>query len=106
MNKKAHAAVAVVGIAAATLLLAGSALAQDYQARAWAASCASCHGTDGRSPGVVPSLAGRSGTDMLAALKEFQGGKRPAATIMHHYARGYTDAQLERIAEYFSALPR
>ncbi|RPI48900.1 MAG: class I cytochrome c, partial [Betaproteobacteria bacterium] len=33
-------------------------------------------------------------------------GKRKTATIMHQHAKGYSDAQLERIAEYFSQQPR
>jgi cytochrome c553 len=81
--------------------------AQDHAARSWAASCASCHGTNGRSAGAVPSLAGRSKGDLMVLLKEFKEGKRKAsATIMHQYAVGYSDAQLERIAQHFSQQPR
>jgi len=93
-------------IAGLALGWASPCLAQDYQARAWAASCASCHGTDGRSAGEVPSLAGRSKGDLLAVLKEFKDGKRKAATIMHQYAVGYSDDELARIADYFSRQPR
>jgi cytochrome subunit of sulfide dehydrogenase len=93
-------------LAALALLGAGGAAAQDYKARSWAASCASCHGTNGRSAGDVPSLAGRSKSDLLTILKEFKEGKRKTATVMHQYAPGYSDAQLERIAEYFSQQPR
>lgn len=93
-------------LAALTLLAAGGAAAQDYQARSWSASCASCHGTNGRSAGDVPSLAGRSKSDLLAILKEFKEGKRKTATVMHQYATGYSDAQLERMADYFSQQPR
>ena len=82
------------------------AMAQDDAARSWAASCASCHGTSGRSAGAVPSLAGRSKSDLLAMLQEFKAGKRKAATIMHQYAVAYSDAELERIADYFSRQPR
>jgi cytochrome subunit of sulfide dehydrogenase len=97
----------IIGLLTASALLgAGSAAAQDYQARSWAASCASCHGTNGRSAGDVPSIAGRSKSDLLPILKEFKEGKRKTATIMHQYATGYSDAQLERIAEYFSQQPR
>ena len=80
--------------------------AQDHTARSWAASCASCHGTNGRSAGDVPSLAGRSKGDLLTLLREFKEGKRKTATVMHQYAVGYSDAELERIAEYFSQQPR
>ena len=81
------------------------ATAQDYQARAWAASCAACHGTDGRSTGAVPPLAGRPKADLLRAMQDFKSDKR-SATIMHQHAKGYTDAELERIAEYFSKVSR
>ena len=79
--------------------------AQDFQARAWAASCAACHGTDGRSTGAVPPLAGRPKADLLRAMQDFKSGKR-SATIMHQHAKGYTDAELERIADYFSKVSR
>ena len=88
------------------MLFAQHALAQDYKARSWAASCAACHGTNGRSEGEVPPLAGKSKADLLALLKEFKEGKRKTATIMHQHAKGYTDSQLERVAEYFSQQPR
>ncbi len=79
--------------------------AQDFQARSWAASCAACHGTDGRSTGAVPPLAGRPKADLLRAMQDFKSDKR-SATIMHQHAKGYTDAELERIAEYFSKVSR
>jgi cytochrome subunit of sulfide dehydrogenase len=82
-----------------------AAAAEDLAARSWAAGCASCHGTNGRSAGDVPSIAGRSKRDLLTLLKEFKAGKRNA-TIMHQYALGYSDAELERIANYFSQQPR
>jgi cytochrome c553 len=69
-----------------------------------AAACANCHGTDGRSLGGVPSLAGQSKAVMLQSLREFRDGKRPA-TIMHQLAKGYTDAQFELLADYFSRQP-
>lgn len=93
-------------IAALAASWAGAAAAQDYAARSWAASCASCHGTNGRSAGDVPSLAGRSKDDLVTLLKEFKAGKRKTATIMHQYAVGYSDEQLERIAAYFAQQPR
>lgn len=96
----------LVAAAAAALSAVATAGAQDYEARSWAASCASCHGTDGRTPNAVPALAGRSKADLLAVLKEFKGGQRKTATIMHQYAVGYSDQQLERIADYFSRQPR
>ena len=69
-----------------------------------AAACANCHGTDGRSQGAVPSLAGQNKTAMLQALREFRDGKR-SATIMHQLAKGYSDQQLELLSDYFSRQP-
>jgi cytochrome c553 len=82
-----------------------SALAQDtHAARNLAATCFTCHGTDGRSVGgVPPSLAGQDKNYLLQQMKDFQAGKRPA-TIMHQHAKGYTDAQLELIAGYFASV--
>jgi len=73
----------------------------DRQVRVWAASCAACHNTDGRSVGGFPALAGRNADDTYRTLMEFQSGKRPA-TIMHQHTRGYTSDELRRIADWFA----
>jgi cytochrome c553 len=95
---------AVAGVAAALAAVGwgAGAGAQDYQARSWAASCAACHGTNGRSEGEIPPLAGKSKADLLDSLKEFKAGTRKTATVMHQHAKGYTDGELERLADYFS----
>lgn len=68
-----------------------------------AASCTGCHGTNGATQGnALPSLAGQPKEQLLAALKDFKSGKRPA-TIMSQLAKGYTDEQLEALASYFAA---
>ena len=95
-------------IVAATALAAGSAAPAQSQdpgyARSLAATCTACHGTDGRSVGgIPPSLAGQDRNYLLQQLKEFKAGKRPA-TVMHQHAKGYTDEQLELIANYFSGV--
>lgn len=88
---------------AATVVCAGTAQAQNPQtARGLAATCFTCHGTDGRSVGgVPPALAGQNKDYLVQQMKEFRDGKRPA-TIMHQLSRGYTDAQVEQIAAYFA----
>ena len=93
----------------AAVLLAGCAAApawaQDPRlARSLAATCTTCHGTDGRSVGgVPPSLAGRDKGEMLQTMQDFKTGKRPA-TVMHQHAKGYSDAQLELISNYFASV--
>jgi sulfide dehydrogenase cytochrome subunit len=65
-------------------------------------SCAGCHGTDGHSPGAIPSIAGKSADFIETALKEFRSGKRPS-TVMGRHASGYTDEEIRLIAEFFSS---
>jgi cytochrome subunit of sulfide dehydrogenase len=64
-------------------------------------TCTNCHGTHGRSPGAMPSLAGLSSPYFAETMKQFREGKRPA-TIMHQIAKGYTDQQTDALAEYFA----
>jgi cytochrome subunit of sulfide dehydrogenase len=96
-------------VAGTTFALMASALTAQAQqdanaARALAATCFTCHGTDGRSVGgVPPSLAGQNKAVLLQQLKEYKEGKRPG-TIMPQHAKGYTDAQLEQIAGYFASV--
>ena len=66
-----------------------------------ASNCANCHGTLGNAQGAMPSLAGQSKSYMVEQMRQFRDGKRPA-TIMHQLAKGYTDQQVEMIAEFFS----
>jgi cytochrome c553 len=90
------------GASLALLSAAAAAQGVDRQARSWAASCAACHGTDGRSTGAIPPLAGRNADELLRALLEFKSGQRPAATVMHQHSKGYTDDELKRIAQFFA----
>jgi sulfide dehydrogenase cytochrome subunit len=90
-------------LAAALAALPFPLQAQSNQsARSLAATCAQCHGTDGRSVSkeVVP-LAGLPKEHIVSQMKAFKEGKRPG-TIMHQLAKGYTDPQIELIADYFA----
>ena len=82
-----------------------SAQAQDTQARSWAASCAACHGTNGKSLGGIVSIAGTDKALLLQKLLAYKKGELPA-TVMHQHAKGYSDAELERLADFFSRQPR
>jgi cytochrome c553 len=73
----------------------------DAQTRAWAASCAACHGTNGFSLGGFISIGGVDKTQLLQKLIGYKTGQLPA-TVMHQHSKGYTDAELERLADYFS----
>ena len=66
-------------------------------------SCSACHGTDGKSPGAIPSIYGKSSSFISQALNEFREGKRPS-TVMGRHAKGYSDKEIKLIAEHFSSL--
>ena len=98
MNKPATCVVALVGFIATTAVAQGT---DANQARYLAANCANCHGTTGRSAGAMPSLAGQPKAYLIEQMRAFRDGKRPA-TIMHQIAKGYTDAQIDSVADHFS----
>ena len=93
-------------LALGLLLAATSAHAQTQspdplQVRSWAAGCASCHGTNGRSePGMI-ALAGANKDELVKKMQDYKTG-RVSATLMHQIAKGYSDAQIVAIASYFA----
>ncbi|MBK7768116.1 MAG: c-type cytochrome [Sulfuritalea sp.] len=92
------------GWALATGILAMSAMAQAAPPSPAMLShaCAGCHGTNGGSAGLtMPSLASQSKTAIVDAMKKFKSGERPS-TVMGRLAKGYTDAEFEAMAEFFS----
>ncbi len=94
---------AAIGIVLALAGQADSAFAEDLNyARNLAAACASCHGTNGKSMGQMDNLAGMPKHRIIEYMKEFKAGTRPA-TVMQQLAKGYSDAQIVAIADYFSA---
>lgn len=92
------------------LLLAAplAATAQDANSgRNLAATCAICHGTDGRpvpNAPVIP-LAGVPRDFIAAQMRAFRDGKQPA-TVMHQIAKGYSDQQIDALAAWFAAQKR
>ena len=95
---------------AASALLAGLAVAsaaagQDQAARSLAANCTGCHGPNGISSGAIPTIAGLERAYIVTAMQEFKAGTRQA-TVMHQHAKGYTDQEIEVMAQYFSQQKR
>lgn len=70
--------------------------------RLLASNCFQCHGTNGT--GGFDRLAGKSASKIYGELKEFVSGKEDPDGIMAAHAKGFSDAQLRAIAEYFSTV--
>ena len=68
-------------------------------------SCASCHGTDGKSEAITPYIAGMGKASIYQILLDYKNGKR-TETMMQKHAKGFTDEELEQIAYYFSNVQR
>ena len=70
-----------------------------------AGACSNCHGTDGRSPGGIPPLAGRPADILKAQMLAFKSeSPPPGTTIMNRLAKGYSDAEIEALAKHFSTI--
>jgi sulfide dehydrogenase cytochrome subunit len=97
----------MIRYALAAALVALPAHAQESPAaRSLAATCGACHGTDGRSvTAEVAALAGVPREHIASQMRAFRDGTRPA-TVMQQIAKGYSDQQIDLMADYFSRRPR
>ncbi|MFM9902927.1 MAG: c-type cytochrome [Polaromonas sp.] len=81
--------------------------AQLLALKSLAATCANCHGTDGRAAAgsSVTSLAGLDRAYLVKQMTDFQSGARPA-TVMHQISKGYSRDQIDALAGYFAGLAK
>ncbi len=107
---------------------AGGASAQTVPTAVLVGNCAGCHGMEGASRGpAAPSIGGLSKTYFINAMLAYKYGKDEAkieaavkglnlkaddfdvlprsATVMDRLAKGYSDADIVRMADYFAARP-
>lgn len=70
-----------------------------------AQTCMVCHGTNGASTASpMPIISGQSAVYIDNTMKGFRDGRRPS-TLMGRYAKGYTDAEIAAIAQFYSEKP-
>jgi sulfide dehydrogenase cytochrome subunit len=102
------AAVLAVALAAGTTPARAADDVATLRTAALAATCANCHGTDGKAldRSVVPALAGMPRDNFMAQMKDFRGENTRKATVMHQIAKGFSEAQIEQLAAYFAAQKR
>ena len=91
----------------------GSGLADSLSAdAALASSCAGCHAPvlDGRAygfyegEGAIKSLAGLSADEISARMLVYKHDDE-GQTVMHRIARGYTEAEIQRLAGSLAEAP-
>jgi cytochrome subunit of sulfide dehydrogenase len=67
-------------------------------------SCAACHGTNGElGDEYFMPLAGMPVQQFVRTMTDFREGQRPA-TLMGHVAKGFTDADIKAMGEFFAAI--
>lgn len=63
-------------------------------------SCFSCHGYDGQvSDAKIPSLANYPASMIVSQMKAYRDGTR-VGTVMDRHAKGYTDEEIELLAQH------
>ncbi len=96
--KKVLPLLMLVGISVSSNSLADTVSAVDL-----ANACAGCHGTDGNSIGpATPKLAGISSEYFVEAMLDFQSKEGRFSTIMSRIAKGYTEIEIDLMADHFS----
>jgi sulfide dehydrogenase cytochrome subunit len=67
-----------------------------------AASCTGCHAASAKVETNVPRIAGRNPAEIVAAMEAFRSGRK-SATVMDRIAKGFSEAEIRAIAEWFGA---
>ena len=80
-----------------------SVLADDQKGKLLALSCTSCHGTNGLSPGAMPTLFGKTMEYIEQSMNNYKVDKL-SATMMNRIAKGYTAEEIHLISKYFASL--
>ncbi|MBE0615671.1 MAG: c-type cytochrome [Burkholderiales bacterium] len=90
-------------LAVASLLASQPVTAADAGGAIIAAQCNGCHGFEGASKGAAPALKGKPAQHLSRSMKDYKSGKAKGS-IMNRIAKGYSDAELDNVAKYYSGL--
>jgi sulfide dehydrogenase cytochrome subunit len=102
MNRRFPLYAVVIAAAALPAAVLAQTSAAAVPGRLLASNCFQCHGTNGS--GGFERLAGMSASEIVGEMREMRQENPPEMMDVH--ARGYTDAQIQLIADYLSKLPR
>lgn len=90
-----------LALAAGLIASAAGAGAATEDDRLLASQCLGCHAADPNGTGGFERLNGESAAEIVDELTEMRRSSK-ALDIMHMQARGYTDDQIQRLAQWFS----
>lgn len=65
------------------------------------ASCAACHSPDIAANSVIPTIYGKDPSYIKTSMLAFKNGTRPA-TLMNRLAKGYSDEEIDLMANYLA----
>jgi sulfide dehydrogenase cytochrome subunit len=99
MNMPARRALIVS--AAAFVFVYSAPASATAAAPAGATACSGCHAAAAGVVSPVARLVGMGEAEIVKAMQEFRAGKRPA-TVMDRIARGFTDGEIQAIAEWYA----
>lgn len=102
MNRNTLMRGCLIALAAAPTITLAQTSAAEVPGRLLASNCFQCHGTNGS--GGFERLAGMSAAELTKEMREMRTETPPEMMDVH--ARGYTDAQIKLIADYFAAQRR
>ena len=94
---------AILVIVLSTLALSAPAAADETAPANLANACAGCHSPDGRGPGPIPAINKLTAADISTMLRAFKSDE-VVATIMNRIAKGYTDDEIDAIANYLGRM--
>ena len=98
MRIKLGLILAALGIVALSM----AATAQSVKPAILGNTCFSCHGTDGRSVGAMPSLAGKSASYIAEKMRTLRSGDEES-TVMGRIAKGFSEAEIDAVASYLGS---
>ncbi len=93
---------AIAAGAIAVAALAGAPAEADMASGAVLANtCYSCHGTDGKSAGDMPTIAGKAEDFIVKKLQGYRSGELKG-TVMARIAKGFSDAEIRALAKFYA----
>jgi sulfide dehydrogenase cytochrome subunit len=90
----------------ALLALSGAAASAEVtRAELMANTCLACHsgGANAADSTITSLIAGYPGSMIASNMKAFRDGTRPA-TVMQRHAKGYSDEEIQALADYFDSM--